>query len=202
MYNCIFSGHCLNDFPCSTSCPSLAQTSYLLERNDIKMTNSVFKMTDEELSKYVDILHKAEGQIASTIVSSNTFTNVAADAITYCAICEHWKGSQLHCTVYNLKFSQYIEAIQRSWSSYGESPEVDYMKIWASTAKVLVISSIDFVNFKEFQSQTLLSLLQSRMNSDLTTIIVSPPTSSLVGDGPFFGKLTSMISSRKVGENL
>ena len=202
MVNCIFTGHCTEDQICSTSCPILAQTSYLLERNGIKMTSPVFKMSDAELQKYVDILAKAQGKVSSVVVSNSSFTHEAADALTYCAICEHWKGSQLHCTVFNLKFAQYIETLQKSWSFNADSSEVDYLKIWANNAQVLIISSIDFVNFKDFQCQTLLSLLQSRMGTDLTTIVVSPTISSLVGDGQFFSRLTDILTKQKVGDNL
>lgn len=206
MYNCIFTGHCTEDGMCDASCPILAQTSYLLERNGITMSNPVFKLSQEEILKYTKLLSLAVDKpsaISSVIVSGGSFTNQAADALTYCAICENWKGSQLHCTVYNLKFAQYIEAVQKSWSSFNnENSEAEYMKIWATEAKVLIISNIDFVNFKEFQSQTLLSLLQSRTGNNLTTIIVSPTVSSLVGEGQFFSRLTDIVTKQKVGDSV
>lgn len=200
MYNCIFSGHCTEDGICSVSCPVLAQTSYLLERNGITMSNPVFKISKHQMDHYVDLLAKCSGKLATITVSGGVMTNQAADAITYCAICENWKGSQLHCTVYNLRFAQYIEAVQKSWSFSSDDSIAEYMKIWSTNAKVLVVSNIDFVNFKDFQCQTLLSLLQSRINTDLTTIVVSPPVSSLVGEGQFFGRLTDMLKKQKVGE--
>ena len=202
MHNCIFSGHCTEDGACSVSCPILAQTSYLLERNGISMSNPIFKLSQEEMDKYVNLLALSAGKLSSVLVSGGVMTNQAADAITYCAICENWKGSKLHCVVYNLKFSQYIEAIQKSWSFTSDDSSSEYMKIWATSAKVLIISNIDFVNFKDFQCQTLLSLLQSRINTDLTTIVVSPPVSSLVGEGQFFSRLTDMIKKQKVGETI
>lgn len=203
MYNCIFTGHCIEEQPCNTSCPALAQTSYLLERNDIKMSNPVFKMSEVEMQKYYNILNESSGKTTSVIVSNGDFTNQTADALTYCAICENWRGSQLHCTVYNLKFTQYLETLQSSWSfSDDSSDKVSQMKIWVANARVLIISNLDFINFKDFQSQTLLSLLQSRVGMDLTTIVVTPPMSSLVGDGQFFARLTSMLAKQKVGENL
>ena len=202
MVNCIFTGHCTEESVCNASCPILAQTSYLLERNGLKFNNPVFRMTEDEVNKYSKVLASAQGRTASVIVSSGSFTNQAADALTYCAICEHWKGSQLHCTVFNLKFAQYIEAIQKSWSFNSDSSEIDYIKIWAANAQVLIISNLDFVNFKDFQCQTLLSLIQSRINTDLTTVVVTPPISSLVGDGQFFARLTDMLTKQKVGENL
>lgn len=202
MYNCIFNGHCIEETPCNGSCPALAQTSYLLERNDIKMTNPVFRMSDSDLAKYYDILTKSSGKITSVTVPSGEFTNATADALTYCAICENWRGSQLHCTVYNLKFTQYIETTQNSWSFDGDgSDKLSQMKIWVANARVLIISNLDFINFKDFQSQTLLSLLQSRVGMDLTTIVVTPKISSLVGEGRFFADLTSKLSKWKVGDS-
>lgn len=202
MHNCIFTGHCIEEQPCNASCPALAQTSYLLERNDIKMTNPVFKMSEADMCKYYNILNASAGKTTSVIVQNSDFTNQTADALTYCAICENWRGSQLHCTVYNLKFPQYIEALQSSWSFGNNDDAISQMKIWIANARVLIISNLDFINFKEFQSQTLLSLLQSRVGMDLTTIVVTPPVSSLIGEGQFFGKLTNILTKQKVGENL
>ena len=195
MYKCIFSGHCVES-QCDKSCPILAQTSYLLDRNEIAMNNAVFRLGKSEIEKYANVLAKSKGEIRTYISTSST--SVAADALTYCAICENWKGSQLHCTVYNLKFSRYIEQVQKSWSASDGNSPVDYIDIWATTAKVLIISNIDYVNFKDFQSQKLLALLEKRSNPDLTTIVVSPPLSGLVGDGPFFLKLNEMLGRQKV----
>lgn len=195
MYKCIFSGHCVEP-QCDKSCPILAQTSYLFDRNEIAMNSAVFKMGQSSIDKYTSILAQCRGEIKTVI--SSTSTSAIADALTYCAICENWKGSQLHCTVYNLKFSKYIEQLQKSWSLKDDSSPVDYLKIWATTAKILIVSNIDYVNFKDFQSQTLLSLLNDRSNPDLTTIVVSPSLSGLVGDGPFFSKLVEMLGRQKV----
>ena len=203
MYNCIFTGHCIEEQYCNTSCPVLAQTSYLLDLNGIPMNSPVFKMTETQLDKYQTILNEAAGKAVSVCVSSGDFTNPVADALTYCAICNHWKGSQLHCAVYNLKFAQYLDDLQSTWSfnSTG-SDELNQVKIWTANARVLIISNLDFIHFKDFQSKTLLSLVQSRVGMDLTTIIVTPTISSLVGEGQFFARLTSILTKQKVGDNL
>lgn len=200
MVNCIFSGHCTEDGICNASCPALAQTSYLLERNEISMNNPVFKMDIKEMNKYTTLLSASAGKLATVVVTGGLMTNQAADALTYCAICENWRGSQLHCVVYNLKFSQYLDATQKSWSFNNDDSIVEYMKIWTRDAKVLIISNLDFVNFRDFQCQTLLSLLQSRINTGNTTIVVTPTISSLVGDSQFFGRLTDTLKKQKVGE--
>ena len=74
------------------------------------------------------------------------------------------------------------------------SDNTEYTKIWSESAKLLIISNIDYVNFKEFQCQTLLSLIQNRDANGLSTIIVSPQITSLAGDGLFFGQLKNMMT--------
>jgi len=71
------------------------------------------------------------------------------------------------------------------------------VKIWSENAKVLIISNFDFVNFGDFESQTLLNLLQTRQVEGKTTILVSPPISQLVSSksSMFFNMLRSRMSS-------
>ena len=203
MYNCIFNGHCIEEHDCNMSCPILAQTSYLFELNDIRMTNPVFRMSNSELDKYYKIFWESIGKTTTVVAPAGNFTNQVADALTYCAICDNWRGSQLHSTVYNLKFNQYLDTLQSSWSFGNDSSDkIEQMKIWTSHARVLIVSNLDFVNFKDFQSQTLLSLLQSRVGCDYCTMVVTPPTSSLVGEGQFFSRLTSILNNQKVGDKL
>lgn len=189
MQNCIFSGHCSKQV-CDKSCPTLAETTYLLERNKISMNSEVFHTDPKRLVKMANIVDSSEGTLR-TVITKNTVQD--ADLLSYIAICRNWKGSRLHCTVYNLRYSQYIEMMKKSWSAKSETSELEYMRIFSSSAKVLIISNIDYVNFRDFECQTLLTLLQSRSSGEYTTIIVSPPVTSLVGDSPFFGRLTEII---------
>lgn len=189
MQNCIFSGHCSKQV-CDKSCPTLAETTYLLERNKISMNSEVFHADPKRLVKMANIVDSSEGTLR-TVITKNTVQD--ADLLSYIAICRNWKGSRLHCTVYNLRYSQYIEMMKKSWSVKSETSELEYMRIFSSSAKVLIISNIDYVNFRDFECQTLLTLLQSRSSGEYTTIIVSPPVTSLVGDSPFFGRLTEII---------
>ena len=65
-----------------------------------------------------------------------------------------------------------------------------------NSAKLLIISNLDYVNFGDFESQTLLTLLQDRERKDVTTILVSPPPNQLVGKPTslFFKSLRSKLS--------
>lgn len=194
MKDCIFSAHC-TELICDKSCPIYAETSYLLDRNGIDISNPVFQANVESINLAQSHLEKAKGKHHTVYANQ---TNKVADLITYCAICNNWRGNQLHCNVYNLKYSKYIELLKQSWSyKNGEIPELDYMKIWTSSCKVLVISSLDYVSFGDFECQTLLSILQSRQVTDKSTVIVSPSLNQLVGKGLFFSKLKSVLGGNE-----
>ena len=194
MHNCMFSGHCIKE-TCDQSCPSLVESTFLLEQNGIGINSNVFHTDPALLEKYTKIVDNSEGKL-QTVIAKNT--NSVSELIAYCGICKYWRGSRLHTTVYNLKLSQYLEKVQNSWSGSSTLDELEYQKIWVSKAKLLIISNIDFVNFKDFQCQTLLSLLQSRDKPELGTIIVSPTTQSLVGSGLFFSRLQETLSRTTV----
>ena len=194
MYNCIFTAHCLENF-CDGSCPILAQTSYLLERNGINIKNPVFNSSAEDINKMHNLLEIANEETYGLVVdNNNTNTIKVADLLAYVAICENWKGSNLHCTVYNLKYSVYLDELKKSWSTKSEPETLEYMRIWSQSAKILIVSNFDYVDFKEFESQTLLNLIQTRASSGLTTILVSPEPRKLMStkfNNPFFATLKS-----------
>lgn len=186
MFDCVYSPHCIR-LQCDESCPVHAESSYLLERNNIDSTSSVFNQSSERVARTRKLIEDSVNKL-TVIESSNTVSS--SDFITYCACALTWKGCRLHCTAYNLRLSKYLDDLRNSWNS-GNTDKVDYIKVWAETAKILVVSNIDYVKFKDFESQILLNLLQTR--TDKCTIIVSPQIDSLVGDGLFFSKLKNMM---------
>jgi hypothetical protein len=179
---------------CDESCPTLAETRHLLSKvNKININNPIFKSHDKLLIRYGDMIDKYTGETFS-VVSENTA--LTADLITYAGICKYWKGNQLNGSVFNLKYSSYLDQLQNSWSIKGDDDNIDLRvaQVWIQQAKVLVISGLDYVNFKDFPCQTLLTILQN-ISSDLslTTIVVTPKLSNLVGNSNFFSPLTSTL---------
>lgn len=194
MHDCIFNAHCIELF-CDKSCPALTESTYLLERNNLKFNNKVFQASISDIDSATDILEQSKGSVGVKIVKDGS-TNDVADLLTYCSICQNWQGSRLHCNVYNLRFSKYLEDLKKSWNSRSDSEDLEYVQIWSRSAKVLIISNIDYVDFGDFQSQTLLNLLQERQSSEFTTIIVSPPLDLLVStrSSIFFSRLIKQLS--------
>lgn len=204
MYDCIFTPHCTEQF-CDKSCPALVETSYLLERNKIDMNNPVFKDLYYKLDSVMKDLSKAEYGLQTFFVNSKDSVRVA-EFITYCEICKNWKGSRLHCNVYNLRYSRYLEDLKKSWGLKQDPEDLEYTRIWIDTCKVLVVSNMDYVRFGDFETQTLLNIIQSRQSSDKKTIIVSPNLSRLVTSGSgnssgslFFDSLKQILNSSKAG---
>lgn len=194
MYNCIFTAHCLENF-CDGSCPILAEISYLLERNGINMKNPVLNSSESDIKKMQKVLELANEKTFGLVVDTPSVDTIrTSDLLAYVAICQHWKGSNLHCTVYNLKYSIYLDELRKSWSMKSEPESLEYMRIWAQSAKILIVSNFDYVNFNEFESQTLLNLIQIRSSLGLTTILVSPEPRKLMStkfNNPFFATLKS-----------
>lgn len=196
-FNCILEHVCYSD-RCDGSCPDQVQVDYLLELNKIPYTSPSFELTEAEWDKYKDILDKSRGKFGYVLERKNTF-QVAQD-ITVCGIREQWEGSCLHSRVYSMSFASYLNDIQKSWSPSNVDEQFEQQQIWVNTGRILVIYGIDYINFKEFHAQTLLTLLSNRrMDPSLTTILVAPPPSMLVGDGRFFGMLCSLLKENKVG---
>lgn len=193
MNNCIFSPHCTESV-CDESCPIYTEISYLMERNKLDIKNSVLRSNPKDIDQSLNIIDNiSECTNKFKVVVSNDTINTS-NLITYCAICKNWKGNRLHCNVYSLKFSNYVESIQKSWSVKSMPESLEYEQIWINTSKILIISSIDFVQFKDFQTQTLLNIIHERMEHNLATIIVSPNLSGLVGSGQFFNRMQMMFS--------
>lgn len=189
MMSCIFNAFCTELF-CDNSCPVLTETSYLLERNGITMASSVFTAAQKEINTAVDIITKAEGKFVVVPVIK---TIDAANLLTYVAICKRWYGNQCHVNVYNLKMSGYIDMLRKSWGVKGLPEDLEYSQIWANGAQILIVSSIDFVSFKDYEAQVLLNLIHSRVDGDLTTIVVSPKLDNLIGSGMFFNRLKLLL---------
>lgn len=190
MKDCIFCEYC-RDTICDQSCPSYVEMSFLLERNNIATSNSVFSRSTSAIAEYSTLLEKHSGKIKA--VQTKMSTVQTADMLTYCACCKYFRGSRLNTVVYNLKYAWYIDAIKQSWSMKEEPSDLQYAKIWSSTTETLIISGMDYVNFGDFECQTLLQLLQQRESKHKTTFLIIPEIRQLIGKGDFFLRLKNYL---------
>ena len=202
MRDCIFTAHCLESV-CDKSCPAYVQTTYMLERNGLINSNSVYTANENKITESYNLLDTIEGKTTTLVVPSGKSIEYA-DIVTYCAICKYWRGSQLHMNVYHLRYSSYIENVKKSWSKKTEPEDLEYSDIWIKSCKVLIVSGFDFVNFGDFESQTFLNIIQERRAQGLTNIVVSPKLNSLIStkSSIFFRNLKSILSDSAKAVNV
>ena len=193
--DCMFSPYCCATL-CDRSCPKWAQTDYLLMRNGLSYSSRPFRMKQSSLDKYISVYSKACSCGSAVTVTCKDPVKVA-EVMSYVAVCNTWQGSAMRVKCYHLLYSQYLESVQ---SSFGGrmSEDAQYAELWSKSCNVLVISGIDYVNFKDFQSQKLLQLLQDRERKRKATVIVSPKVENIMGGGKMYDLLLSKLRSNLV----
>lgn len=193
--DCMFSPYCCATL-CDRSCPKWAQTDYLLMRNGLSYSSRPFRMKQSSLDKYISVYEKAFSCGSAVTVTCKDAVKVA-EVMSYIAVCNTWQGSAMRVKCYHLLYSQYLESVQ---SSFGGrmNEDAQYAELWSKSCNVLVISGIDYVNFKDFQSQKLLQLLQDRERKRKATIIVSPKVENIMGGGKMYDLLLSKLRSNLV----
>lgn len=186
--SCVFDSYCTNSL-CDRSCPSWAQMDYLMMRNGLTDNSRPFKMKSASLQRYIDAYERYPGKL-TVIVSSDPIR--CAEIMSYISVCNNWNGSAMRVRSYHLLFSQYIDSMQSSWNNKS-SRDFEYVELWSKSCNTLVVSSIDYVNFKDYQSQVLLQLIQDRERQGKTTIVVTPRLENLTGSGNMFNLLVSKL---------
>lgn len=182
--SCPFDAYCTLPL-CDRSCPRWAQVDYLLMRNSLSLNSRPFKTKLSVLEKYDELYRIRVGR--STVVTTSDTTK-CAESLSYVSVFNNWEKSAMRVKCYHLVFSRYVDALQASWSS-SKSDELQYEELWVKSCNVLVVSGIDYVNFKDFQCQLLLQLLQDREREGKTTFVVSPKVEKLSGSGGMFNLL-------------
>ena len=182
--SCPFDSYCTLPL-CDRSCPRWAQVDYLLMRNGLSLNSRPFKTKLSVLEKYDELYQSRVGR--STVVTTSDTTK-CAESLSYVSVFNNWDKSAMRVKCYHLVFSRYVDALQASWSS-AKSDELQYEELWVKSCNVLVVSGIDYVNFKDFQCQLLLQLLQDREREGKTTFVVSPRVEKLSGSGGMFNLL-------------
>lgn len=186
--NCIFSAYCAN-MQCDLSCSKNAVSQILLEKSEIGPTNIANSFSINDKQKCHNIIQSSLGRCRTVEVSD---TIQFSDTLTYVGICDMHEGHGSNISVYHLKYSKYIQMLRDSWT-YGSTTALREMQAFITSSKILVISGLDYVMFKDFECQTLLTIMQDRLKADMSTILVVKSVTELNGQGVFFKSLKGKI---------
>lgn len=199
MKECLFKEFCMEQ-ECQRICPSLIETTYLMQRNEFHDNDSALRRSVKQLDAVQKLL-KSESLIKCVRVrraKDNTENTVTlGNLLTYVAICNSWRKNGLSPAVYHLRYINHIDALQRSWSKHKPSDALEMEQIWINESKLLIVSGMDFVDYNDFRAQTILGIVHSRLGKGLPTILVVPEQ-SLVGKSMFLNHINSMISDNLI----
>lgn len=175
---CPFSSQCERAF-CDYSCGKNVLFDVMMKKSEIK-PQDVGTISVKLRDKVKQDLTKFKG---STIyITANRGNKMLGDIYAWLAACKlcPYYGSDV--TVYHLKYSKYLEQLRQSWATKYEPEELIEARCFINTARVLIVSSLEYVQYKDFESQTLFSLLGERSyNREFTTIVIGPEINTWLG---------------------
>ena len=175
---CPFSSQCERAF-CDYSCGKNVLFDVMMKKSEIR-PQDVGAINVKLRDKVKQDLAKFKG---STIyITANRGSKMLGDIYAWLAACKlcPYYGSDV--TVYHLKYSKYLEQLRQSWSTKYEPEELIEARCFINTARVLIVSSLEYVQYKDFESQTLFSLLGERSyNREFTTIVIGPEINTWLG---------------------
>lgn len=187
---CPFSAICIQSM-CDLSCPKNAMSDLMFSKSRIDKMSKVYQVNQLNKRKCADLIASTPAGGIKCIESVNNYdkdTNLVADTLVFVGICDNCLQHGSSISVYHLKFSTYIQDLRDSWSNGLSSSLKDIQSIILN-CKLLIISGLDYIQFKDYECQILLNLLDNRTRIDQKTVIVVHSIESLSGTGTFFNAM-------------
>lgn len=209
-YRKLFSKTNKNSFVCGEACPMWNLSESLLRKNNLLNKNISAFARRSRMAECRKVLEQAvnnPGYALMCIGSNGVNLNELSDLLTYCGICSLWRSAVRRVPIYNLNFSSYLDADRGSWNINPDSIDNDLLfkrnmingkSDGGVESNILIISGIDYVNFKDYESSLLLKIIGTRNSTQFPTLIVGPEPSTLLGTGQLFSRLTGVLQEHKV----
>lgn len=189
MNDCIYTAYCTAD-SCDLACTAHAEITYWMNHCGINFNNRILRADRSVVDSIDRIVQKSLGKVVS--VQARRPMDVSA-MLAYICICRYGQRKAFSKGIYVLNFADYLDRTRQSWQLRDEPDSLEMMRIWSIDAKYLIITQLDYVNFKDFECQTLLRLMQEKEMQGSTTFIVLPKGESLIGKGEFFSRLQAKL---------
>lgn len=206
MINCPYNNSCIKSI-CDLSCSDYSEIEHWMNRCELKLSNPAIRLGLDKISEVEELISNAELDVGETSnyihlsVHSSPNPQLMADLTSYILICKYCRKNGFYNGVYKLNFAQYLDELKKSWNSRYNDGHLDDIQIWINSAKYLIICNLGLVRFGDFESQTLLSILQERYDyNKYNFIFLEKGKYSLPGksDSLFYAKLKKEIMSRGV----
>lgn len=191
--DCKFVESCTRDW-CDYSCGIDDNYDVMYERCNISGIELKYKQ--EDLIRDWNTIVNSDGVIC---IQSKDISNKVRE-IVYTCICRYIKA-KMGPHVVHVSYSTYVQQIKDSWSQ-GVSDKLQRLQNNINNVEILVISGLDYCIFNDFESQTILNLIESRKMENKYTVIVLKDISQLSGKGLFLVPLKNQLKEVLVNDRI
>lgn len=167
---CMYCNIC-TEYECNFTCIKGVTSGYYVDASNFPLYSSEFMnfYTDEDFVKFGKII-KDHRRGYGVVVSKGR--KYLADAFFYAAMVIENYHSLYWPEAFMLNYRKYTDSYRRSWTTGEEPDSLQEARYNAEHCCTLIITGLDTMIFGDFESQTLLALLEDRNKAKQSTILV------------------------------
>lgn len=176
-HQCMYCNIC-TEYECNFTCIKGVTSQYYVDASNFPLYSSEFMnfYTDEDFVKFGNII-KDHRRGYGVVVSKGR--KYLSDAFFYAAMVIENYHSLYWPEAFMLNYRKYTDAYRRSWTTGEEPDSLQEARYNAEHCCTLIITGLDTMIFGDFESQTLLALLEDRNKAKQSTIIVMSDVDSI-----------------------
>lgn len=169
-HQCMYSNVC-TEYECNLTCIKGVTSEYYVNASNFPLYSSEFMnyYDDEDFVKFGNII-KDHRRGYGVVVSKGR--KYLSDAFFYAAMIIENYHSLYWPEAFMLNYRKYTDAYKRSWTTGEEPDSLQEARYNAEHCCTLIITGLDTMIFGDFESQTLLALLEDRNKAKQSTILV------------------------------
>ena len=167
---CMYCNIC-TEYECNFTCIKGVTSGYYVDASNFPLYSSEFMnfYTDEDFVKFGKII-KDHRRGYGVVVSKGR--KYLADAFFYAAMVIENYHSLYWPEAFMLNYRKYTDSYRRGWTTGEEPDSLQEARYNAEHCCTLIITGLDTMIFGDFESQTLLALLEDRNKAKQSTILV------------------------------
>lgn len=176
-HQCMYCNIC-TEYECNFTCIKGVTSQYYVDASNFPLYSSEFMnfYTDEDFVRFGNII-KDHRRGYGVVVSKGR--KYLSDAFFYAAMVIENYHSLYWPEAFMLNYRKYTDSYRRSWTTGEEPDSLQEARYNAEHCCTLIITGLDTMIFGDFESQTLLALLEDRNKAKQSTIIVMSDVDSI-----------------------
>lgn len=176
-HQCMYCNIC-TEYECNFTCIKGVTSQYYVDASNFPLYSSEFMnfYTDEDFVRFGNIIKDHRRGYGVVISKGRKYLS---DAFFYAAMVMENYHSLYWPEAFMLNYRKYTDSYRRSWTTGEEPDSLQEARYNAEHCCTLIITGLDTMIFGDFESQTLLALLEDRNKAKQSTIIVMSDVDSI-----------------------